>query len=167
MFGFCLRADLKCYAVLLSILSIASISSVNAWHENFGISDENATKMYNDPNIDPDISNNMSYWKAGLQWELDFINMACIDIPTGPDRDGEVCHQKVKTVSDNCLHHPKIDEECSDPKIQIYMTKHNISGTYDSTYTRIQPVDPETSTLKDSMQEISKNLICKILPDDC
>ena len=88
---------------------ILLINFVFAWHENSGITDESATEMYNDPTRDLDTSNNISYWKAGLQFELDFINMACIDIPTGPDRDGETCHQKVKTVSDNCLHHPRID----------------------------------------------------------
>lgn len=143
------------------------INYVFAWHENLGINDKNATKMYNDPSLDLEISDNISYWKAGLQFELDFISMACIDIPTGPDQDGEICHQKVKTVSDNCLHHPGIDDECSNPKIQTYMTKHNISATYDSNYTRIHAVDPEKPTLKDSMQETSKNLICKILPDEC
>ena len=158
---------MKKILVLLGLVYILLINFVFAWHENLGITDESATEMYNDPTIDLDASNNISHWKAGLQFELDFINMACIDIPSGPDQDGEVCHQKVKTVSDNCLHHPGIDEECFNPKIQAYMTKYNISGTYDSNYTKIHGVDPEAPTLKDSMQEISKNLLCKIYPDDC
>jgi hypothetical protein len=135
----------KVLILVWGLVYILFINFVFAWHENLGISDESA------------------------QYELDFINMECIDIPTDQDQDqdGELCRQKVKTVSDNCFHHPGIDEECSNPKIQAYITKHNISRTYDSNYTTIHAIDPEKPTLKDSMQKISKNLVCKIYRHEC
>jgi hypothetical protein len=81
-------------------------------------------------------------WKQGLEDRYAFIADFCMPGSTGKDPDGEGCKSEVKMVFDNCIHHPDIEELCNDPNIETYMIRHNLSGTYDMGYRRIEPIQP-------------------------
>lgn len=151
------------FSILLGIVFQGPFSKSFGWHEGLGITDQKATEMYNNKTLSPEtlkLKNSILNWKAGLQWQLDFIDIFCFgDTPSNPDSPN--CLETMKVVYDNCYHHPNIDTECANPKIEEYMIKHNISGTYGSNYTKLQPIDPNKPTLKEmraSMIEKTRQL---------
>jgi hypothetical protein len=64
------------------------------------------------------------------------------------------CLGTTKTVFDNCFHHPGVDEECYNPELERYMIQHNIPGTYNTNYTKIEPTNSSAPSIKESRADI-------------
>jgi hypothetical protein len=140
-----------------------SHSNVVGWHEDLGISDQRGAIIYNNQTLDPQSLQQKSKilnWKAGLQFQLDMLDLFCYGTgqPASPSED-YACLQAAKTVYDNCYHHPGVDEECNNPDLQTYMIQHNISGTYDSNYTRIEPGNSSKPSVKESLQDLKEKCL--------
>lgn len=158
--------------ILILTLSFGFEGSVSfAWHENLGITDEKATEMFNNPVLSPDtlkMKNDTLNWIAGLKDRYAFITDFCLPGSGGNNPDGEGCKSEVKMVFDNCLHHPGIDTLCQDPNIETYMIRHNLSGTYDMSYRRMEPIEPGKG-YTGAMADITKKAkdLCKSLSLQC
>lgn len=174
------RDDRVCLvSVFLTVILVSIFFPTNSfsWHEDLGISDQKATEMYNSPILTPQtiiIKNDTLNWKEGLKDRYTFITVFCLPGSDGKNPDGERCKSEVKMVYDNCSHHPAIEELCTDPNIETYMIRHNLSGTYDMSYRRIEPIQPgekgpmeqRAASMEDTNKKISD--LCNLIsPGKC
>lgn len=163
---------LRFVSVFLTIMLVYVFFPTNSfsWHEELGISDQKATEMYNSPVLTPQTiktKNDTLNWKAGLKDRYTFITVFCLPGSEGKNPDDEGCKSEVKMVYDNCFHHPAIEALCNDPNIQTYMIRHNLSGTYDMSYRRIEPIQPGE---KGPMEQRAASMeeLCNLLsPGQC
>lgn len=111
--------------VIIAFFSCVTFSQsymLNAygWHEQLGITDQQASTFSQTNPNDPQITN----WKNAMQHEIEQLKGACFEpfivggseIPLGVDLQG-ACKSIAQLVYDNCLSHPGALLACLDKRI--------------------------------------------------
>ena len=98
----------------MTSIAFVSIGSVNAWHENLGITDQQATELMRANPNDPSIVQ----WKNAMQKRID-SDMRCLDPGNEPIRN--ICNDLIILDYQRCLAHPGALIACMDPRISQWI----------------------------------------------
>jgi hypothetical protein len=89
-----------------------SHSNVFGWHEELGLSDQQAAQLYQTNPNDPQIIG----WKNGLQGMINDYKKVC-GVDGYIDPNSNICISSAKEINDLCVHHSGQQLSCLDPRI--------------------------------------------------
>lgn len=113
--------DLKSRHISISVLVLItgfSLPNVLAWHENLGISNEQAAQLYKTNPQDPQIVS----WQNGMQREIDAYKGLCFDGMFNPTSDHCIVYAKV--FEGMCANHTAQLLTCLDNRISERATQY-------------------------------------------